>query len=615
MLVKHSGNVGDICNALPAIEAFSALDTVDLLLTTGASQHFSEPHPLGNVRLTPEWAESLAPLLRAQSYINSVEVLPQEVLKGKRFAGCPIMDLDNFRLLGLSYDEGPCQRWFLWLTGLHADLSQACLTVEPSAELKDCWVVSRTSRNHNRTIDRRGLTGLPLVFVGLPEEYAAFRQELPNVPYRPVKDWLELAQLLAGSKGLIANQGGIFALAECLKVPRLLETPLSHANVYPQGGVCYEARNQAQWDGALERLTGKGRTADYEVRRKVPEVFIHAQDDTACTLYRALAPGHFGAQLLKNRIGFHIGPLIPGENAYGAVCLQRVVRGTFLRQVMRMKGQGKRFVWDTDDDFFALPPSNPAFTEVDNAIKETLEETMRLADFITCTTPELARAIGHPDKTRVLPNLIDPNLWPQPKREERPFVRILWAGSFSHDADLIFLEQVHALVRERMGDRVQWTFAGYWPSWACVPKRTPGEPVFRLAPKFKDVGLVQGTHLSAYPWTMCDLAPDIALCPLQDIPFNHRKSGVKAWEMALAGAAVIAADLSPYSWLEDGEDGMLCTPDDAEEWADAICMLVKSRKERESLNAELVKRTWRDFSWYNHEARKPWLDFWQDLVA
>ena len=281
MLVKMSGSIGDLFYALPSVEAFSAHDTVDLLLTTGQHQTYSEPHPLGNVRLTPEWAEAVAPLLRAQPYVNSVEVLPHEAMRTKRFAGCPVLDLDAFRLMGLTYDEGPAQRWFLWLLGLHADLSKPCLKVEPSAELKDVFVISRTSRNHNPTIDLRGLAGLPLVFVGLPEEHAAFRVLCPGIPYRPTADWLELARLIAGSRGVIANQGAVFALAECLKVPRLLEVPLVHANVYPIGGACFEARNQAQWENRLAALTGRQRRRDRDAYPSdLPAVFIHAQDDT-----------------------------------------------------------------------------------------------------------------------------------------------------------------------------------------------------------------------------------------------------------------------------------------------------------------------------------------------
>jgi hypothetical protein len=68
-----------------------------------------------------------------------------------------------------------------------------------------------------------------VVFVGLFSEYENFLQ-FGKVPYRPVKDCLELAQLIAGSELFIGNQSMSYALAESLKVNTIQETDFNIPN-------------------------------------------------------------------------------------------------------------------------------------------------------------------------------------------------------------------------------------------------------------------------------------------------------------------------------------------------------------------------------------------------
>ncbi len=252
MYVRHSGNCGDVLTSLWVVQEMAKHDTIDLLLITDVKQDYTEPHPLGNVRLSKEWAEELAPLLLSQPYINSVEAIPEAALREKRFQTTRVLDLDTFRLASVDYQDGPSSRWYGWATGLCADTTKPSISVDPLPDLKDQWVIACTSRNRNPMIFYDSICMLPCVFVGLSEEYENFHSSLPHVPYHHTKDWLILARLLAGSKGLIGNQGAIFALAEALKIPRLLEVPLKYANAHPVGGAAYEAKTPAQWEYGIE---------------------------------------------------------------------------------------------------------------------------------------------------------------------------------------------------------------------------------------------------------------------------------------------------------------------------------------------------------------------------
>ena len=67
-----------------------------------------------------------------------------------------------------------------------------------------------------------------------------------DLEYCPTKDLLEAGKYIAGAKCVIGNQSGLFSLAECMKVPRILcsaeyfrynnQYIPGPVNVHPQGG-------------------------------------------------------------------------------------------------------------------------------------------------------------------------------------------------------------------------------------------------------------------------------------------------------------------------------------------------------------------------------------------
>jgi hypothetical protein len=61
------------------------------------------------------------------------------------------------------------------------------------------------------------------LFLGLPGEYARFCEQFGNVPFVATRNLLEVAQLIAGSDFVVANQSSILAIAEAMKHPRLIE--------------------------------------------------------------------------------------------------------------------------------------------------------------------------------------------------------------------------------------------------------------------------------------------------------------------------------------------------------------------------------------------------------
>jgi SAM-dependent methyltransferase len=75
------------------------------------------------------------------------------------------------------------------------------------------------------------LHGSRCIFVGLPSEHEAFVKEFGPVPFRPTKNFLELARLIAGCELYIGNQSAPYAIAEAMKHNAVLE-------VWPEGPNC-----------------------------------------------------------------------------------------------------------------------------------------------------------------------------------------------------------------------------------------------------------------------------------------------------------------------------------------------------------------------------------------
>ncbi len=244
---KHSGNAGDLIYALPAIRHLARGRHVSLEVGLDApisNKHLV--HPLGKVMFNQAMYDRMAPLLQRQDYIQDLRV----------HQGGPVdVDLDVIRRAPLPHDRLGISRWYGYFLGIAPDLSQPWLAVEPDPATRTTVLLARSQRYRNEKLDFRFLADLPdLAFVGLREEYDDLRRQLPGLTWLQVDDFLQLARLIAGCKLFIGNQSLPFALAEGLKVPRILELyPLS-PNVVPTGGIAFDVLFQRQFEHVVRTL-------------------------------------------------------------------------------------------------------------------------------------------------------------------------------------------------------------------------------------------------------------------------------------------------------------------------------------------------------------------------
>lgn len=234
----HSGDYGDIIYALPTIRAAGG---GELVLGPDLKLNFTTRTRL---TLTNRLVDMLAPLLEAQSYVSGVTFaakMPDSVT----------CDLNSFRyeLLHLKYTDGRlCNlaESHLAAQGLpYSACYEPWLKIDaPASESNGKVLIHRSERWLNPVFpwkDVLDVHGSNAVFVGLEHEWRAFTKLTGyKLPYRPTKDFLELAQLIAGCALFIGNQSAPYAIAEGLHKRSLLE-------VWPDGPNCLFPRKNAYY--------------------------------------------------------------------------------------------------------------------------------------------------------------------------------------------------------------------------------------------------------------------------------------------------------------------------------------------------------------------------------
>lgn len=239
---KHSGKIGDIIYSIPAIKALCG--------NSGASLYLNLDKPVGyppymknslSVKLNKTVFEMAYPLLMAQPEIKNCKIYHDEKID---------VDLDLFRELPLDLDKGHISRWhFLLYPGTYP-LNEAWLNVpEVNPVAKNAIVLARSQRYVAPGIDYSFLRKYPeVLFIGLENEYQEMKQMVPNVIFQPINNFLEMASIIAGAKLFIGNQSSPFAIAEGLKVNRLLEVYFECPNVIPEGNNGFEFCFQEQFE-------------------------------------------------------------------------------------------------------------------------------------------------------------------------------------------------------------------------------------------------------------------------------------------------------------------------------------------------------------------------------
>jgi glycosyltransferase involved in cell wall biosynthesis len=269
---------------------------------------------------------------------------------------------------------------------------------------------------------------------------------------------------------------------------------------------------------------------------------------------------------------------------------------------------GTAIIYEIDDDLLS-----PAIVEriraVDNdaAAGEEIEAhrqawrfALRIADGVTCSTEPLAEvARGLTDKqVVVVPNAIDTARFRAAMGERDPTrpLTIGWAGGNRPDADAAACAEAWGRIARRYPD-VRFLVGGH--NLTALVEAVPADRVEYVARQ----------PLSTYPGLYARMG--VACCPLGDTAFNRSKSPIKAYEAAIAGAAVVASPTVYGDLIEDGHTGLLA--DTADGWEAALRLLLERPLSRRTLAANLAAVVERDHSLAVNAHR--WPDAWAAILA
>jgi hypothetical protein len=240
---SHSGKIGDVIFSIPTIlelckttKQESALYLIPNILTGD---------PYDPYRLTDKSIESITPLL--ELVIDKVAVWKDEVIN---------VPLDLFRKTGFNPAAGHLPRHYNYCWDVAPDLTKPWLDVDGvyGTGLEDYIIVSRSLRYRNQSINYKFLNEYKIVFLGLPDEWKVFQFDCPDAKYVETSNLLEVAQIIKTGKAFVGNQSACFAIAEAMKVPRLLEVSIASPNVVVQGGIALDAINQIGFEANFGRL-------------------------------------------------------------------------------------------------------------------------------------------------------------------------------------------------------------------------------------------------------------------------------------------------------------------------------------------------------------------------
>ncbi len=166
-------------------------------------------------------------LLEAQSYIKSIVYSFKDKVD---------YDLDLFRKQ--PFNEFTLMECHAMAFDLEIDLTSPWIEnikPKPIAEI----VVNDTGRLRwpGCTLDWDELKPFwgKCIFIGLKHEYDNFVRDRFSIPYYEIKDALEFAQIIKGSKVYVGNQSTGLSIAEGMKVNRFADLYEGRSKQYPHG--------------------------------------------------------------------------------------------------------------------------------------------------------------------------------------------------------------------------------------------------------------------------------------------------------------------------------------------------------------------------------------------
>lgn len=241
-------------------------------------------------------------------------------------------------------------------------------------------------------------------------------------------------------------------------------------------------------------------------------------------------------------------------------------------------------VAEIDDNMLSTPSYNPAdmVYQPGSSFRALAIEQFKMSDAMIVSTPYLQEVYGDLNSDiQVVPNSLDMRVWDNLKhRRNTDFIRIGWAGGYSHEEDLRIIEPVVRKILEKH-QTVRFCF------------------VHGIPPFLKNIDRVetvsQFIRIDRYPQFLASKSFDIGVAPLVDNSFNRAKSNLRWLEYAGLKVPCVASSVGHFKeTVNHGEDGLLC--DSENDWLDSLDWLIHDENARRKIGKNANARARRDFN-------------------
>ena len=268
--------------------------------------------------------------------------------------------------------------------------------------------------------------------------------------------------------------------------------------------------------------------------KKYPRILIHPADFSGCGYYRLIYPMR---QLIEKKSiqAFATNNLYKTHEIAkydpDVMIFQRQVYDHQVKYLERAACINQVYtIFEIDDLLDNIPEKSVHHKDFTEQHVKNLYRQLSTVNRFVCSTEFIKECYYKyaGEKTIVVPNMLNKDVWLplENKRQTSKKLRVGWSGGYSHTGDLeIIVDTVKALYKE-----VDFVFMGY-----VHPEIEPYIKEFRPSTRFEH-----------YPKSLASMNLDLAIIPLEDVPFNHGKSHLKVLEFGVLGVPVIASPMTPY---------------------------------------------------------------------
>jgi glycosyltransferase involved in cell wall biosynthesis len=320
--------------------------------------------------------------------------------------------------------------------------------------------------------------------------------------------------------------------------------------------------------------------------RPTAVVFTPCPWDSACPVLRVRSPlAYAGGRAVE---GGATAEAVAGQVAAASVVVIHRDFPRHARAYRRVRdaarARGVPVVYESDDLLQDLPADHPDKAHYLRAALPIVRAVIE-ADAVTCSTEPLADHFrGLNPNTFVLPNYLDPKLWPAraARRPTGPPVVIGYMGTHTHTVDLLAVAPALAWVLNQSAG------AARLQVWGAQP---PPELLGRADVEWNPLGLVNYAGFAEF---FSRQECDVFIAPLCDTEFNRCKSNLKFLEYSSLGVPGVYSRVHPYAeTVAHGDTGFLASGPD--EWRRFLSRLVADPDLRARMGAraqQTVRENW-----------------------